>query len=68
MDTPQTDDRTTTPPHGPSAPLGPDDDDRTQGISNRETSAQEELERKEHPPLADEEPQSQPHRAPSANQ
>jgi len=56
MDTPQADDRTTTPPHGT--------DDRHQGISNRETSAQEEKERKEYPPLADEEPQSRPHKAP----
>ena len=53
MDTPQTDDRTTTPPHG---------DNEHQGISNRETSAQEEMERKEHPPLTDEEPQSRPHK------
>jgi hypothetical protein len=59
MDTPQTDDRTTTPPHA---------DEVHQGISNRETSAQEEMERKEHPPVADEEPQSMPHRAPSAAQ
>ena len=54
MDTPHTDDRTTTPPQG---------DEMKQGISNRETSAQEEMERKEHPPLADEDPQSGPHRA-----
>jgi len=56
MDTPHTDDRSTTPPHG--------SDDR-QGISNRETSAQEEYERQEHPPLADEEPQARPHKAPA---
>lgn len=59
MDTPHPDDRTTTLPHA---------DRERQGISNRETSAQEETERKEHPPLADEEPQSRPHRAPSASQ
>jgi len=62
-DVPQPDDRTTTPPHGPSTPLRPGTDDRHHGISNRETSAQEEMERKEHPPLADEEPQSRPHKA-----
>jgi hypothetical protein len=56
MDTPHTDDRTTTLPHA---------DEMHQGISNRETSAQEEMERKEHPQQADEEPQSRPHRAPS---
>jgi hypothetical protein len=56
MDTPHVDDRTSTPPHG---------DEETQGISNRETAAQEERERKDHPPVADEEPQSRPHRAPS---
>ena len=54
MDTPHTDDRTTTPPHG--------DDDR-QGISNRATSAQEEYERQEHPPLAKETSESAPPRA-----
>ena len=57
METPHSDDRTETPP--PAEGTRP-------GISNRESSAQEEIERKEHPPLADEEPQSRPHRAPSA--
>jgi hypothetical protein len=58
MDTPHPDDRTTTPPHA---------DPERQGISNRESSAQEEKERKEHPPIADEDPQFRPHRAPSAS-
>jgi len=57
MDNSNTDDHTT-PPHA---------DRERQGISNRETSEQEETERKEHPPIADEDPQSMPHRAPSAN-
>jgi len=43
MDTPHPDDRTTTPPHA---------DRERQGISNRETSTQEEMERKQHPPTA----------------
>ena len=59
MEKPHPDDRTTTPPHA---------DPERQGISNRESAAEEEQERKEHPPVADEEPQSRPHRAPSANQ
>jgi hypothetical protein len=59
MDTPQQDDRTTTPPHA---------DPERQGISNRETGAEEETERKEHPQRADEEPQSRPHRAPAGSQ
>jgi len=55
MDMPHTDDRTTTPPHGT--------DDRHQGISNRETAAQEDKERKDNPQQADEEPQARPHRS-----
>jgi hypothetical protein len=50
MNTPQTDDRTSTPPQG---------DEMKQGISNRETSAQEEMERKEYPPLTEDPAQSQ---------
>ena len=42
MDTPHTDDRTTTPPQG---------DELHQGISNRESAAEEDRERKENPPL-----------------
>ncbi len=57
METPNEGDHATTPAAA---------DRERQGISNRETSAQEDMERKEHPPIADEEPQSRPHRAPSA--
>ena len=49
------DDRTTTPPHA--------DREAHTGISNRETPEQEEKERRQHPPKADEEPQSRPHKA-----
>jgi len=50
------DDRTTTPPHA-------DPENQHQGISNRESASEEERERKEHPPQADEEPQSRPHKS-----